>query len=262
MRVEWQQLVAFEIWSTIRLGSMAWRAPFRLVLPKETWEKTVPPQLRCGFLSFRAGNRFETTYEGHPIRSSPNSVPPDTLTPHTQQLVPRKRVASWSKVVKNDTYSAAADASQVGCLRRYQNCSVNWERQIPDCGWSSYWLSLCGIITHYRQNCTWYDGWLMTSVKYQCRMSLHKVQTNPNRLMPPYSPVVFICNPSDRGSHCWAKICTSAADTSLKSSTFSEGLDTPLDGNANELVLIQLDPWLLYGNVHPKVYYPMSRLIW
>jgi hypothetical protein len=53
----------------------------------------------------------------------------------------------------------------------------------------------------------------------------------------------FICNPSDRGGHCWAKICTWAGDTSLKSPTISEGLDTPLDGNANELILIQLDPW-------------------
>ena len=46
---------------------------------------------------------------------------------------------------------------------------------------------------------------------------------------------VFIFNPSDRGSHCWAKICTSAGDTSMKSSIIAEGGDTHFDFSVHDL---------------------------
>ena len=58
------------------LDNMAWTAPSLQVLAR-TWAKTAPPQLCC---------RFQETdcrcprLENHPIKSSPNSAPPDSLT--------------------------------------------------------------------------------------------------------------------------------------------------------------------------------------
>ena len=142
--VEWPQLAALEIKSTS--NSAAWPEWHHFCWSWQNRPGRSKLHLSCA-VDFSLSEQ-ETDLRCPNLWGPPNEVQPKldpTWHTDTQRFVPRKRVASWSKVVKNDTYSAAADASQVGCLRRYQNCS-NWERQLPWCGWSSYWLPHCGII--------------------------------------------------------------------------------------------------------------------
>ena len=69
--------------------------------------------------------------------------------PNTQQAVASKREASWRNFVKNDTYSAAADASwaiifQMKCVAKHQRLSLDWQPRNP-----IFWLTFVMAISLY-----------------------------------------------------------------------------------------------------------------
>ena len=106
--------------------------------------------------------------------------------PNTQQAVSSKREASWRNFVKNDTYSAAADASRVRilkmkCVAKHQSLSLDWQPRNP-----IFWLTFVMAISLYtpkqsKIDIVWHS---MTQYKWQKHGESEDL---PSRLGPKWS---------------------------------------------------------------------------
>ena len=102
-----------------KLDGTCWKIEMKqYVKPKNSWfiQDKIAQKLLCPPNSFRKVKVNYVCYNNF------------FWHPDTQQALPSKRVASWRNFVKNDTYTVAADASQVLITRRFllQNEMCGW----------------------------------------------------------------------------------------------------------------------------------------